>query len=162
MRKVKTAIESPRGRMNRMAGRLIAPQADLVLNSPWYAKAKALRDDPRFRALLPLQKKPLLADWKEIQAERSVLLAEGRRLDREAARLFQNGIKIDKAAAELKQKRDELNRSIVEWSRGRAGGQRGRLHRTRSLENRARAIKREIGGHNARVARWRKGVARLE
>lgn len=162
IRKVEMTIESPGERLRAEAGRLLPPLADLILNSTSYAKAKAIAEDPRLRALPALEQKALHTQWKAVQDERSRLLSEARLLDRESKRLFRKGKKIEKAAARWHRKRDDLNRSIDLWSRDCADEQRRCQRRRASLEKRARCLERGIGGHNAGVAEWRDAAAGLE
>ncbi|MEK7857557.1 MAG: hypothetical protein AAB320_00325 [Elusimicrobiota bacterium] len=148
MRKMIMAIASPGERLRPRSGRLLPPLVDLILKNTAYAQAKAIHEDPRYRALPPLKLEPLQVGWRAIQIERSDLLREARPLDRESRRLFQKGLKLKKAAASLQRKRETLNRSV------------GRV--SPALEKRARDLRRGIGAHNAYVAAWRKAVARLD
>lgn len=162
IRKVDMAIESPGERLAAETGRLMPPLVDLILKSTSYAEAKAIAEDPRFRALPALEQKALRSQWKAVQDERSKLLSEARLLDRESKRLFRKGKKMEKAAARWDRKRDDLNRSIDSWSSDCADEQRRCQKRRASLEKRARRLERGIGGHNARVAEWREAAAGLE
>lgn len=159
---VTAAIESPAERLRAHSDRLFPSLVDRILNSPSYLEAKKLTHSSAFRSLPPEVRKPLEAEWKEVEAEKSPLIREARELDREGKKLFRRGRKLDKATGSLTRKRDALNLTIEQWGRGCAQEDRRCQKRRASIARHARRLERLIVEHNTGVAKWREEVSGLE